>query len=99
LRRPIVSAVGRILAASREFIEPSLRCVDLFFRAGTFFTIPFGEIDMPKATRVSLSLPAAPISTPDTSEGHPLVWISLFCGIGLLVSLIAILTGVQGVWF
>ena len=54
---------------------------------------------MQKATRVSLSLPAAPIATPDTSEGHPLVWISLFCGIGLLVSLIAILTGVQGVWF
>jgi len=54
---------------------------------------------MPKATRVSLSLPVAPISTSDTSEGHPLVWISLFCGIGLLVSLVAILTGVQGVWF
>ena len=54
---------------------------------------------MPKATRVSLSMSVAPIATSETSEGHPLVWISVFCGIGLLASLIAILTGVQGVWF
>ena len=52
---------------------------------------------MPKATRVSLPLPAATSS--NNSESHPLVWIGLFSGIGLLASLIAILTGVQGVWY
>ena len=54
---------------------------------------------MPKATRVSLPISAAPISTSETSEGHPLTWIAVFCGIGLLASLIAIVTGVQGAWF
>ncbi len=57
---------------------------------------------MPKAARVSL------FSAPDVSskkavsanksEAHPLVTIAIFSGIGLLLSLIAILCGVQGVW-
>jgi hypothetical protein len=61
---------------------------------------------MPKATRIS-----APIAKFETeskpeskselkqSEGHPLVSIALFCGIGLLVSLVAMLMGVQGAWY
>jgi hypothetical protein len=53
---------------------------------------------MPKATRVSVSIPASPISS-DTSEGHPLVGIALFCGVGLLVSLLLVLTGVQAAWY
>ena len=53
---------------------------------------------MPKATRVSVSLPASSASS-DKSEGHPLVSIALFCGIGILVSLVAILMGVQGAWY
>ena len=53
---------------------------------------------MPKATRVSLSIPASPVSS-DKSEGHPLVSIILFCGGGLLVSLVAILMGVQLAWY
>ena len=54
---------------------------------------------MPKATRAAVSIPAAQSSSSDATEGHPLVWIALFSGIGLLVSLVAILTGVQGVWY
>ena len=53
---------------------------------------------MPKATRVSVSIPASPISS-ITAEGHPLVWLALFCGIGLLASLVSILMGVQAVWY
>jgi hypothetical protein len=57
---------------------------------------------MPKATRI-----AAPIATsdptfksePKQSNGHPLVSIALFCGVGLLVSLAAMLLGVQGAWY
>jgi hypothetical protein len=33
------------------------------------------------------------------AEGHPLVSIALFCGVGLLISLISILLGVQGAWY
>ena len=57
---------------------------------------------MPKAARASF------FSAPDVSskkavssnksEAHPLVTIAIFSGIGLLLSLIAILCGVQGVW-
>ena len=53
---------------------------------------------MPKATRVSVSIPASPISA-DAAEGHPLVWVALFSGVGLLVSLVVILTGVQPAWY
>ncbi len=53
---------------------------------------------MPKAVRVSTPIIATPVSS-EKSDYHELVTIALFCGIGLLVSLIAVLTGVQGAWF
>jgi hypothetical protein len=51
---------------------------------------------MQKVGRVSF--PASKIS-PQKSDGHPLVTIALFSELGLLASLIAILCGVQAVWF
>jgi hypothetical protein len=53
---------------------------------------------MPKAARISVQIPASSVSS-EKSESHPLVAIAIFSGIGLLVSLIAILTGVQGAWY
>jgi hypothetical protein len=51
---------------------------------------------MPKAARIS-----APISesASEKSESHPLVAIALFCGIGLLASLISIIMGVPDAWY
>jgi hypothetical protein len=60
---------------------------------------------MPKAARI-----VSPISTPriytersavpakhsDTSE---FIGVAIFSGIGLLISLVAVILGVQGVWF
>jgi hypothetical protein len=59
---------------------------------------------MPKAAaRISAQFPASTASSPskssEKSESHPLVSIALFSGIGLLVSLIAVIWRVQGVWF
>jgi hypothetical protein len=57
---------------------------------------------MPKATRVSVSIPVSETSSSsssEASESHPLVSIALFSGIGLLVSLVSILMGVQGTWW
>jgi uncharacterized membrane protein len=61
---------------------------------------------MPKAIRISTDIPAStapslPASTvsPEKSESHQLVSIALFSGIGLLITLVAILFGVQGAWF
>jgi hypothetical protein len=52
---------------------------------------------MPKAVRVSTTIPSS-VASSEKSESHPLVAIAIFCGIGLLVSLIAVLMGVKGVW-
>jgi hypothetical protein len=52
---------------------------------------------MPKATRIAAPIPVS--STSPKSEDHPLVSIALFSGIGLLVSLIAVLMGVQVDWY
>jgi hypothetical protein len=53
---------------------------------------------MPNAARISAQVPALTASS-EKSETHPLVSIALFSGIGLLLSLIAILLGVSGVWY
>jgi len=48
---------------------------------------------MPKVARVSKPVPASA-----DSDSSPLVSIALFCGIGLLVSLVAILLGIPSAW-
>jgi hypothetical protein len=53
---------------------------------------------MPKAARISAPISASAASSKQ-SESHPLVSIALFCGIGLLASLVAILMGVQIAWY
>jgi len=53
---------------------------------------------MPTAIRVSTPISAS-TDTAKKSESSQLVSIALFSGIGLLISLVAILFGVQGVWF
>lgn len=60
---------------------------------------------MPKAARIypPISAPriytersASPAKRSDTSE---LIGVALFSGIGLFISLIAVILGVQGAWF
>jgi hypothetical protein len=53
---------------------------------------------MPKAARISQSILVSTAS-PKNLDDHPLVSIALFSGIGLLVSLIAMLSGVPGAWY
>ena len=52
---------------------------------------------MPTAIRVSTPISKSDVSK--KSDSGQLVSIALFSGIGLLISLVAILFGVQGVWF
>jgi hypothetical protein len=57
---------------------------------------------MPKAVRLASTIPASYIpSKPVTSDFDfsQFVPIALFSGIGLLVSLVAILCGLQGAWY
>ncbi|QPF94638.1 hypothetical protein [Bradyrhizobium commune] len=60
---------------------------------------------MPKAARIysPISAPriytersAVPTKRSDTSE---FIGVAIFSGVGLLVSLVAVILGVQGVWF
>jgi hypothetical protein len=83
------------------------RNVETSGRAGTLYSRT-GEPDMPKAARISAAISASSASSKSSesvsssseqSEGHPLVSIALFCGIGLLVSLVSILVGLQGGWY
>jgi hypothetical protein len=55
---------------------------------------------MPKAVAVRIAAPiVVTTASPQQTDSHPLVPIALFSGIGLLVSLVAILMGVQGAWY
>jgi len=53
---------------------------------------------MSKVVRVSPSIPASNVSSKESNH-YQLISIALFSGIGLLVSLVAVLFGVQGMWF
>ncbi|SDN06206.1 hypothetical protein [Afipia sp. GAS231] len=52
---------------------------------------------MPKAAHISK--PIAASSTSENSDNDQLVSIALFSGVGLLISLVAVITGVQGIWY
>jgi hypothetical protein len=57
---------------------------------------------MPKAVRFASTIPTSYISSKPVTRDfgfNQFVPIALFSGIGLLVSLVAILSGVQGVWY
>jgi hypothetical protein len=54
---------------------------------------------MPKVVRISAKIAAPPASASKEKSDSNLVSIALFSGIGLLVSLIAVLMGVNGAWF
>jgi hypothetical protein len=52
---------------------------------------------MPKAARISTSASVSQAS--QNSDREQFVSVALFSGIGLLISLIAVILGVQGVWY
>ncbi|MBR0817456.1 hypothetical protein [Bradyrhizobium liaoningense] len=60
---------------------------------------------MPKAARIFSSISAPRIYTErsaipaKSSETSELIGVALFSGIGLFISLVAVILGVQGAWF
>jgi hypothetical protein len=54
---------------------------------------------MPTAIPVSTSIPASEKIASSQSDQHEFISIAIFSGLGLLVSLVAVLLGVQGVWY
>jgi hypothetical protein len=53
---------------------------------------------MSKAAQIFLPIPASTVSS-EKSENSEFYAVVLFAGIGLAGSLIAIISGVQGVWY
>jgi hypothetical protein len=49
---------------------------------------------MPKVARISPSI----ASTSQRSDTYELISVALFSGVGLLISLVVVIAGVQGVW-
>jgi hypothetical protein len=54
--------------------------------------------DMPITARIARLLPTSTASH-EKSESHPLIIIALFCGVGLLLSLIAIIMVAPEAWY
>lgn len=58
---------------------------------------------MQKAARISLRIPASTDSSRKadiaSSDTNSLIAIAIFSGIGLLVSLVAVVAGVSGAWY
>jgi hypothetical protein len=61
---------------------------------------------MSKAVRFTASIPVSDIASRDSSQASSqaakngeFVSIAIFSGLGLLVSLIAVICGVQGAWY
>ena len=52
---------------------------------------------MPKAAHIAK--PIAATSASENSDSAQFVSIAIFSGLGLLISLVAVLMGVQGAWF
>jgi hypothetical protein len=63
----------------------------------------FEEVDMSSALQFSASIPVSKVSfakpTPSEADSESFIVVALFSGIGLLLTLDAILSGVPGVWF
>jgi hypothetical protein len=51
---------------------------------------------MPKAAQIQSSIR---VSISEISDSAQFISVALFSGIGLLVSLVAVIKGVQGVWY
>lgn len=52
---------------------------------------------MPKAARIATPIKVS--SASEKADTAQLVTVALFSGIGLLISLVAVILGIQGVWF
>ncbi|MBR0796211.1 hypothetical protein JQ615_12510 [Bradyrhizobium jicamae] len=65
-------------------------------------SVPFSSTSKPTSkpmTKRASWEPRVISSTPEDSDSSQLVAVALFSGIGLLISLVAVMLGVQGAWF
>jgi hypothetical protein len=54
---------------------------------------------MPKVARIFVPIPDASAASSEKSDSGQFYAVALFSGIGLLISLVAIITGMPGAWY
>jgi hypothetical protein len=54
---------------------------------------------MPKASRITASIAVSAATASEKSDSSQFFAVALFSGIGLLISLVAIIAGVPGAWY
>jgi hypothetical protein len=94
---PIGSITRGICGNSPDVLN--LRRIKRDNSVGRDFERHVGEHDMPRAAQLFAPMSATTSASSRKSGGIPLDPILLFSGIGLLAFLIAVVTGVQGVWY
>ena len=57
------------------------------------------NVELQNVIRIARKYPAPASASSDRSDDRELSSIALFAGLGLLVSLVAVLSGVQGYWY
>jgi hypothetical protein len=62
-----------------------------------FFLLRNWRATMPKVARISPSVSRT--SSSSNSDSAQFISVALFSGIGLLISLVAVLAGIKGYWF
>jgi hypothetical protein len=100
LRWRVPSSEGRISGNPQLYLNLGSGSKDSPSGPGFYWTKSIGEPDMPTAVR-STSIPTtiSPGKAVSRRSRTQLVSIALFSALGLLISIIAVLYGVQGAWF
>jgi hypothetical protein len=94
----------RISSNFRDALNLRVDCADIFTGEGADDLFSREPI-MSKTDRIFSFFSAPRVYTERSaiparqSDGHEFVAVALFAGIGLFVSLLAVITGIQGAWF
>jgi hypothetical protein len=86
----------KYFGSARKIIEPWSQLQRLFEGPGFFDHQIIWRAVMPKAAQIQSSIR---LSTSENSDRAQFISVALFSGIGLLISLVAVIKGVQGVWY
>jgi hypothetical protein len=54
---------------------------------------------MPKAARITAPIPTSAAASSEKSDSSQFFSVALFSGIGLLISVVAVILGVPGAWY
>jgi len=90
-----VTAMNTLSYVARQF--DGIAAAKTPLKGRDFLLLRYWSAAMPKAARISPSVSKTSSST--NSDSAQFISVALFSGVGLLISLVAVLAGVKGYWF